>query len=174
MKKKNKTIKQNLMYKSVFVCFFLNKFWLCVYLCVFFLLNFFLTKWILFVVRKYWLPFKIKNCLNDLPTTEFPPFDGEKFNVLLPWVWRRCSTSIGFDASFADDDRFRVIGPNSSRFRFVDIALYIKRKSKKLIKHWTKIENVENRWMKSCQRLNTYLIIVVCIFCAISGSSVSI
>lgn len=51
------------------------------------------------------------------------PPDGEKLNGLLPTcVWRRCSIDDGFDASLADDDRLRVIGPNSSRHRIV-IAL---------------------------------------------------
>lgn len=52
------------------------------------------------------------------------PPDGEKFIGLFPtWVWRRCNIDDGFDASLADDDRFLVIGPNSSRLRTVDIAL---------------------------------------------------
>lgn len=52
------------------------------------------------------------------------PPDGEKFNGLFPTcVWRRCKIDDGFDASLADDDRFLVIGPNSSRLRTVDIAL---------------------------------------------------
>lgn len=56
-------------------------------------------------------------------SVHLPP-DGEKFNGLFPtWVWRRCNIDDGFDASLADDERFLVIGPNSSRLRTVDIAL---------------------------------------------------
>lgn len=143
---------------------------------------------------------------KNLPAT-LPPFDGEKFNVLLPCVWRRCITRTGFDASLADDDRFRVIGPNSSRFRFVDIALHgqkethtkTNRKTKKNDEtevYFVQINCIaEHSWIWIARRreiytrlttiavilqspndifFSTYLIIVVCIFCAISGSSVSI
>lgn len=62
-------------------------------------------------------------------SVHLPP-DGEKFNGLLPtWVCRRCNIDDGFDASLADDDRFLVMGPNSSRLRTVDIALQFQRKS---------------------------------------------
>lgn len=53
------------------------------------------------------------------------PFDGEKLDGLPPsCVGRRCSITIGLDASLADDERFLVIGPKSSRFRYADIALH--------------------------------------------------
>jgi hypothetical protein len=43
------------------------------------------------------------------------PLDGEKFNGFAPdCVWRLLSIVIGLDASFADDDRIRIIGAKLS------------------------------------------------------------
>lgn len=52
------------------------------------------------------------------------PFEGEKFIGFGPTsVWRRCNIDIGFEASLADDERFLVTGPRSSRCLDVDMAL---------------------------------------------------
>jgi hypothetical protein len=43
------------------------------------------------------------------------PLDGEKFNGFAPaCVWRLLCIVIGLDASFADDERIRIIGAKLS------------------------------------------------------------
>ena len=54
----------------------------------------------------------VKKMLN-----KYLPPDGEKLIGFEPTcVWRRCSIRMGFDASFAEEERFRCIGPPKSSF----------------------------------------------------------